>query len=143
MAKLETVIKEVIARGARRTVRVLVLPLRREVLRLRRKVGELQSTVTTLSRSAAGRRRLMEAAPRSPMCPRRGEGRAALASVSPDKETAWSEPDGVGAADGCECASRGPLGGGRIDADWQEPPQLSGFTEGWKARGEGVARAPG
>ena len=91
MAKLETVIKEVIARGARRTVRVLVLPL---VLRLRQKVGELQSTVTTLSRSAAGRRRLMEAAPRSPMCPRRGEGRAALASVNSEpEETAGSEPD--------------------------------------------------
>ncbi len=63
MAKLETVIKEAIARGARRQVRVLVLPLRREVLRRRRRVGELQSTLTTLRRSAAGWKRLMEAAP--------------------------------------------------------------------------------
>ena len=35
-----------------------------------------------------------------------------------------SEPDGPGAADGCECASRGPLGGWRLDADWQEPLTL-------------------
>jgi hypothetical protein len=37
---LETVIKEAIARGGRRQVRVLVLPLRREVLRLRRASGD-------------------------------------------------------------------------------------------------------
>ncbi len=54
MAKLETVLKEAIARGARRQVRVLVLTFRREVLRLRRRLGELQSTLTTLRRSAAG-----------------------------------------------------------------------------------------
>src|SRR6266446_3363901 len=73
-----------------------------------------------------------------------GEGRAALASVgSEPEETAWSEPDGPGAADGCECASRGPLGGGRIDADWPEPGDPGGFAEGEEARGKGVARTPG
>jgi hypothetical protein len=36
-----------------------------------------------------------------------------------------------GPVGGCECASRGPLGGGRIDAQGEE------------ARGEGAARTPG
>jgi DNA-binding transcriptional regulator YiaG len=62
VAKLETVIKEAIARGARRQVRVGVTPLRREVVRLRRKVTDLQATVTTLRRNAVGWKRLMEAA---------------------------------------------------------------------------------
>jgi DNA-binding transcriptional regulator YiaG len=80
VAKLETTIKEAIARGARRQVRVLVLPLRREVLRLRRRVGELQSTLTTLRRSAAGWKRLMEAAP---TVPRVSEEEAKAARLSP------------------------------------------------------------
>ncbi len=63
MAKLETVMKEAIARGARRQVRVLVLPLRREVIRLRRKVGALQGMLTTLRRDAAALKRLVAAAP--------------------------------------------------------------------------------
>jgi DNA-binding transcriptional regulator YiaG len=62
VTKLETVIKEAIARGARRQVRVVVTPLRREVVRLRRKMTELHTTVTTLRRSAAGWKRLMETA---------------------------------------------------------------------------------
>ena len=66
MAKLETVIKEAIARGARRQVRVVVTPLRREVVRLRKKVTDLHATVTTLRRSANGWKRLMEAAPAIP-----------------------------------------------------------------------------
>jgi len=66
LAKLETVIKEAIARGARRQVRVVVTPLRREVVRLRKKVTELHATVTTLRRSANGWKRLMEAAPAIP-----------------------------------------------------------------------------
>jgi DNA-binding transcriptional regulator YiaG len=80
VAKLETVIREAIARGARRQVRVLVLPVRREVLRLRRRVGELQDTLTTLRRSAAGWRRLMEAAPRIPPV---SEEEAKAARLSP------------------------------------------------------------
>jgi DNA-binding transcriptional regulator YiaG len=63
VAKLETVMKEAIARGARRQVRVLVLPLRREVIRLRRKVGALQGMLTTLRRDAAALKRLVAAAP--------------------------------------------------------------------------------
>ena len=66
MAKLETVIKESIARGARRQIRVAVLPLRREVVRLRGRVAKLQGTLTTLQRSAAGWRRILEAAPPVP-----------------------------------------------------------------------------
>ena len=67
MAKLETVIKEAIARGARRQVRVVVTPLRREVVRLRRKVVELHGTVTTLRRSAASWKRVMDASPLTPV----------------------------------------------------------------------------
>jgi DNA-binding XRE family transcriptional regulator len=66
VAKLEAVIKESIARGARRQIRVAVMPLRQEVVRLRRRVAELQGTLTTLQRSAAGWRRIMEAAPPVP-----------------------------------------------------------------------------
>jgi DNA-binding transcriptional regulator YiaG len=80
VAKLETVIREAIARGARRQVRVLVLPLRREVLRLRRRVGELQSTLTTLRRSAAGWKRLLDAAPTVPHV---SEEEAKAARLSP------------------------------------------------------------
>jgi len=46
VAKLETVIRESIARGARRQIRIAVAPLRREVRRLRRRVAELQGTLT-------------------------------------------------------------------------------------------------
>ena len=66
MAKLDAVIKESIARGARRQIRVAVMPLRREVVRLRRRVAELQGALTTLRRSAAGWKRIMEAAPPVP-----------------------------------------------------------------------------
>lgn len=66
MAKLETVIKEAIARGARRQVRVVITPLRREVVRLRKKMTVLQATVTTLRRNAVGWKRFMEAAPAIP-----------------------------------------------------------------------------
>ncbi len=66
MAKLETVIKEAIARGARRQLRVVVTPLRREVSRLRRKVAGLQAALTALRRSAAGWERMRAAAPPIP-----------------------------------------------------------------------------
>jgi len=45
---------------------VAVMPLRREVVRLRRRVAELRGALTTLRRSAAGWRRIMEAAPAVP-----------------------------------------------------------------------------
>jgi DNA-binding transcriptional regulator YiaG len=80
VAKLETVMKEAIARGARRQVRVLVLPLRREVMRLRRKVGELHGTLTTLRRDAAAWKRLVKAAPPLPHV---SEHEAKAARLSP------------------------------------------------------------
>lgn len=80
MAKLETVIKEAIARGARRQVRVAVLPLRREVQRLRRKMGEIQNALSTVRRSAAGWERLAKAAPPVPPV---SEEEAKAARLSP------------------------------------------------------------
>jgi hypothetical protein len=123
---------------------VLVLPLRREVLRLRRRVGELQSTLSTLRRSAAGWKRLMEAAPTVPHV---SEEEAKAARLSPRlvqslrrrlglSQMALARLMGV-------CAGRGPLGGGRIDADRPEPGDPGGFAEGEEARGEGAARTPG
>src|SRR5712691_8613707 len=73
-------IKAAIARGARRQVRVVVTPLRREVVRLRRKVGELHGMVTMLRRSANGWKRLMEAAPAIPQV---SEEDAKAARLSP------------------------------------------------------------
>jgi len=58
--------KEAIARGARKQVRHVVLPLRREVFRLRRKVREAQTLLTRLRQSAAGWERMMNAAPPVP-----------------------------------------------------------------------------
>jgi hypothetical protein len=69
VAKLESAIKEAIARGARRQVRQAVTPLRREVIRLRRKVLELHGTLATVRRSAAGWERMLEAAPAVPPPP--------------------------------------------------------------------------
>ena len=80
MAKLEAVIKESIARGARKQIRAAVLPLRREVVRLRGRVAKLQGTLTTLQRSAAGWRRIMEAAPPVPPV---SEEEAKAARLSP------------------------------------------------------------
>ncbi len=80
MTKLETVIREAIARGARRQVRVVVTPLRREVVRLRRKVTELHGTVTTLRRTAASWKRKMDA---SPLTPPVSEAEAKAARLSP------------------------------------------------------------
>ena len=64
MAKIETAIREAIARGARRQVRPVVLSLRREVFRLRRKVAQLHGALTALRRLAVGWERMMAAAPR-------------------------------------------------------------------------------
>jgi DNA-binding transcriptional regulator YiaG len=80
VAKLETMIREAIARGARRQVRVVVMPLRREVVRLRRKVREVQGTLTTLRQSANGWKRLMEAVP---VVPHVSEEDAKAARLSP------------------------------------------------------------
>ena len=80
MAKLEAAMREAIARGARRQVRLVVVPLRREVLRLRRKVAEARGTMTSLGRSATAWERMMEAAP--PVMPVSAE-EAKLARLSP------------------------------------------------------------
>lgn len=80
MAKIETVIKEAIARGARRQVRVVVMPLRREVFRLRRKVVGLHGSLTALRRSAAGWERMRQAAPPIPQV---SEEEAKSARLSP------------------------------------------------------------
>lgn len=80
MAKLEAMIKEAIARGARRQVRGVVTPLRRELLRLRKKVGELHGMLTVLRRNAVGWKRLMEA---TPAIPQVSEEEAKAARLSP------------------------------------------------------------
>src|SRR5712692_10161296 len=56
------------------------MPLRREVVRLRRKMVELQATLTTLRRSANGWKRFMEA---SPAIPHVSEEEAKAARLSP------------------------------------------------------------
>ena len=66
MAHLESALKETIARGARRQVRIVLTPLRRELLRLRKKVTGLEATVIALRRSAKGWKRFMKAAPEIP-----------------------------------------------------------------------------
>ena len=80
MAKLEAAMREAIARGARRQVRAVVMPLRREVVRLRRKTMELGSALATLRRNAAGWRRVLEAAPPVPAV---SEEEAKSARLSP------------------------------------------------------------
>jgi len=80
VAKLESVIRESIARGARRQIRVAVMPLRREVLRLRRNVAGLRGALRTLHQSAAGWKRMMEAAPPVPPV---SEAEAKAARLSP------------------------------------------------------------
>src|SRR5262245_51043549 len=66
LAKLESMIKDSIARGARRQVRASVVPLRREVFRLRKKVASLQTTLGTLQRSAAAWERSLKGTPPVP-----------------------------------------------------------------------------
>ena len=66
MAKLEAAMREAIARGARRQVRVVLTPLRREVTRLQRRAMELRQALATLHRSAARWKRVLEAAPPMP-----------------------------------------------------------------------------
>ncbi len=80
MAKLESVIRESIARGARRQIRLAVTPLRREVVRLRRNVADLRRALRTLHQSAAGWKRIIEAAPPVPPV---SEAEAKAARLSP------------------------------------------------------------
>ena len=80
MAMLETVMKEAIARGARKQVRLVVLPLRREVFRLRKRMADLQASVLTLRQGANGWKRFMAAAPTMPQV---SEEDAKAARLSP------------------------------------------------------------
>jgi DNA-binding transcriptional regulator YiaG len=64
--RLESAIKEAIARGARRQIRLMVQPLRREVHRLRKKLTENDTVLASLRRSAAGWERMVEAGPPVP-----------------------------------------------------------------------------
>jgi DNA-binding transcriptional regulator YiaG len=80
LAKLESVIKEAIARGARRQLRLALTPLRREVSRMRRRVAEMQSALATLDRKAAGWERLRETVPAIPPV---SESAARAARLSP------------------------------------------------------------
>ena len=73
LAKFEAAMREAIARGARRQVRLVVVPLRR-------KVAEAQGAMTSLGRSATAWERLIEAAP--PVIPVSAE-EARLARLSP------------------------------------------------------------
>jgi DNA-binding transcriptional regulator YiaG len=80
VAMLEKVMKEAIARGARRQIRVTVMPLRREVVRLRKKMKDLQASVLILRRGANGWRRFIQAAPAIPQV---SEEDAKAARLSP------------------------------------------------------------
>jgi len=80
VAMLERMMKEVIARGARKQVRLVVMPLRREVVRLRKKVKDFQASVLTLRQGANGWKRFMAAAPAIPLV---SEEDAKAARLSP------------------------------------------------------------
>jgi DNA-binding transcriptional regulator YiaG len=80
VAQLESAIRETIARGARRQVRAVVMPLRRELLRLRKRMTEIQATVVMLRKSANGWKRLMDVAP---VIPHVSEEDAKAARLSP------------------------------------------------------------
>jgi len=80
VAKLEAAMKEAIARGARKQVRHVVLPLRREVFRLRRRMREAHGVLTTLRRSASAWERRMDGGPPVPLV---SEAEAKSARLSP------------------------------------------------------------
>jgi len=80
VAKIEAVIKEAIARGARRQMRGAMLPMRRELRRLKRKVAQLQGAMTPLRRSAVGWQRMMAS---GPPVPRVSEDQAKASRLSP------------------------------------------------------------
>ncbi len=66
MAKIELAIKEAILRGAKRQVRAITTPLRREVRRLRLTVGQLRRDVATLRDVAGQWQRLARSTPWKP-----------------------------------------------------------------------------
>lgn len=62
MAKIEAAIKDAILRGARRQIRLVAAPLRRDVRRLRQVVLQLRRDVAALREVAAHWRRAIQAA---------------------------------------------------------------------------------
>jgi len=140
VAKLEAAMKEASARGARKQVRHVVLPLRREVLRLRRKVREAQPWLTRLRQSAGGWERMMNAAPPVPAV---SEEEAKVARLSPRLVLSLRTRLGLspGAPGGSQRARRGALGGRELDAQGPEPGGLGGPAESGEARSKGFAGA--
>jgi len=57
MGKIESVVKEEIARLARKEIRANVLPLKQEVTKLRLRVSQLEKTVAVLDRDASRMRK--------------------------------------------------------------------------------------
>jgi hypothetical protein len=138
MAKLEGAMKEAIVRGARKQLRVVVVPLRRDVVRLRRKVLEMNNILGSLKQSAmAWERRMDGVSPVPPVSEEEAKGarlsprliqslrkrlglsQMALArlvgvsapAVSGAADHPASERIGVGASDGRRTASAAGLGG--------------------------------
>jgi DNA-binding transcriptional regulator YiaG len=66
VAKIEVAIKDAILRGAKRQIRIVSLPVRREVRRLRRVVGQLRRDVASLRDAAAEWQRVARATPWRP-----------------------------------------------------------------------------
>ena len=66
MPRLESARKEAIARGARRQIRLVVQPLRREMHRLRKRLTEADTVLVSLRHSAASWERMVEAGPPVP-----------------------------------------------------------------------------
>jgi DNA-binding transcriptional regulator YiaG len=66
VAKIEAAIKEAILRGARRQVRAVTVPVRREVRRLRRTLGELRREMAALREVASQWQRVAPSAPWRP-----------------------------------------------------------------------------
>lgn len=79
MAKIETAIRDGIARGARRQVRLAIGPLRRELRRLRGVIGQLRRDLAALRQVAARWQRAGEGMSRRPE-PSEEEARAARLS---------------------------------------------------------------
>lgn len=80
MAKLEIAIRDAIARGARRQIRQVARPLRREVRRLRQALAQLRRDVAALREVAAQWQRAAQATPWRPQV---SEEEAKAARLSP------------------------------------------------------------
>ena len=93
VAKLEAAMQEAIARGARRQVRVVVRPLRREVTRLRLKTMELGRALATRRRSAVEASRwLSEPAQGRPMSWVGGAAAISARCWAAPRNASWAAP---------------------------------------------------